>query len=84
MAIALALTDGTTTVTLSGTSPVRGCTYFPQTAQYRNGEWQQVNDTVLRYSGHPPRSLSAFATELALTMSFNGEGHRQTAVPSMA
>jgi uncharacterized protein YbjT (DUF2867 family) len=49
-----------------------------------NGEWQQVNDTVLRYSGHPPRSLSAFATELALTMSFNGEGHRQTAVPSMA
>ncbi len=44
MAISLSITDGTTTVSLSGTSPVRGCTYFPQTAQYRNGEWQQVTE----------------------------------------
>lgn len=44
MAIALAITDGTTTVSLSGTSPVLGCTFFPQTAQYRNGEWQSVTE----------------------------------------
>ena len=44
MAIALAITDGTTTVSLSGTSPVLGCTYFPQTSQYRNGEWQPVTE----------------------------------------
>ncbi len=44
MAIALAITDGTTTVSLSGTSPVMGCTFWPQTAQYRNGEWQQVTE----------------------------------------
>ncbi len=44
MAIALAITDGTTTVSLSGTSPVLGCTFFPQTSQYRNGEWQNVTE----------------------------------------
>jgi hypothetical protein len=44
MAIALGLTDGTTTISLSGTSPVRGCTFWPQTAQYRNGEWQPVTE----------------------------------------
>jgi hypothetical protein len=44
MAVALAITDGTTTVSLSGTSPVLGCTFFPQTAQYRNGEWQNVTE----------------------------------------
>jgi hypothetical protein len=44
MAVALAITDGTTTVSLSGTSPVLGCTFFPQTSQYRNGEWQPVTE----------------------------------------
>ena len=44
MAIALAITDGTTTVSLSGTSPVLGATYFPGTSQYRNGEWQPVTE----------------------------------------
>lgn len=44
MAVALGITDGTTTVSLSGTSPVLGCTYFPQTSQYRNGEWQDVTE----------------------------------------
>lgn len=44
MAIALAITDGTTTISLSGTSPVLGCTFFPQTSQYRNGEWQPVTE----------------------------------------
>ena len=29
----LAITDGTTTIALSGTSPVLGCTYYPQTPQ---------------------------------------------------
>jgi hypothetical protein len=44
MAISLSLTDGTTTVSLSGTSPVLGCTYFPQTSTYRGGEWQNVTE----------------------------------------
>jgi hypothetical protein len=44
MAVALAISDGTTTVSLSGTSPVLGVTYFPQTSQYRNGEWQNVTE----------------------------------------
>lgn len=44
MGISLSLTDGTTTVSLSGTSPVLGCTFFPQTSQYRNGEWQPVTE----------------------------------------
>jgi hypothetical protein len=44
MAIALAITDGTTTVSLSGTSPVLGATYFVGTSQYRNGEWQNVTE----------------------------------------
>lgn len=38
----LAITDGTTTVVLSGTSPVLGCTYFPNTATQKDGEWQSV------------------------------------------
>jgi hypothetical protein len=44
MAVALAISDGTTTVSLSGTAPVLGVTYFPQTSQYRNGEWQNVTE----------------------------------------
>ncbi len=44
MAIALGITDGTTTVSLSGTSPVLGCTFWPQTSQQRNGEWQPVTE----------------------------------------
>jgi hypothetical protein len=44
VAISLSLTDGTTTISLSGTSPVLGCTFFPQTSQYRNGEWQPVTE----------------------------------------
>lgn len=40
----LDISDGTTTVVLSGTSPVKGCTYFPQTAQYRGGDWQPVTE----------------------------------------
>jgi hypothetical protein len=40
----LQLTDGTTTVTLSGTSPVLGCTFFPATSQRRNGIWQDVTE----------------------------------------
>lgn len=44
MGISLSITDGTTTVSLSGTSPVLGCTYFPGTSQYRNGEWQPVTE----------------------------------------
>ena len=44
MGISLSITDGTTTVSLSGTSPVLGCTYFPQTSQQRNGEWQPVTE----------------------------------------
>lgn len=42
----LDITDGTTTVVLSGTSPVLGCTYFPDTAQYRNGAWQPVTESA--------------------------------------
>lgn len=40
----LDISDGTTTVVLSGTSPVKGCTYFPATAQYRGGDWQPVTE----------------------------------------
>ncbi len=43
----LDISDGTTTVVLSGTSPVRGCTYFPATAQYRNGDWQPVTEDAV-------------------------------------
>jgi hypothetical protein len=46
MAISLTISDGTTTVTLSGTSPVLGCTYFPATPNRNNGEWQDVTETV--------------------------------------
>jgi hypothetical protein len=42
--ISLSLTDGTTTISLSGTSPVLGATYFVGTSQYRNGEWQPVTE----------------------------------------
>jgi hypothetical protein len=44
VAISLSLTDGTTTVSLSGTAPVLGATFWPQTSQYRNGEWQNVTE----------------------------------------
>ena len=42
----LQLTDGTTTVTLSGTSPVLGCTYFPATPQRTAGELLPVTETA--------------------------------------
>lgn len=42
----LQLTDGTTTITLSGTSPVRGCTYFPAAPQRNGGELQPVTETA--------------------------------------
>jgi len=42
----LAITDGTTTVVLSGTAPVRGCTYFPGTPQRTLGELQPVTETA--------------------------------------
>ncbi len=40
----LQLTDGTTTIVLSGTSPVLGCTYYPNTPQ-RNGDGE-YNDVT--------------------------------------
>ena len=46
MAISLSLTDGATTVTLSGTSPVLGCTYFPATPERKNGAYADVTETV--------------------------------------
>jgi len=42
----LDISDGTTTVVLSGTAPVMGCTYFPDTAQYRDGDWQPVTESA--------------------------------------
>lgn len=42
----LQLTDGTTTVTLSGSSPVLGATYFPGTPQRTAGELQPVTETA--------------------------------------
>ena len=42
----LQLTDGTTTITLSGTAPVLGCTYYPQTPQRQRGELQSVTETA--------------------------------------
>lgn len=42
----LQLTDGTTTVTLSGTSPVVGCTYFPNTPERKNGAYSDVTETA--------------------------------------
>lgn len=48
----LAITDGTLTVVLSGTAPVRGCTYFPDTAEYRDGDWQRVvEDATVNLQG---------------------------------
>lgn len=42
----LQLTDGITTITLSGTAPVLGCTYYPQTPQRQRGELQSVTETA--------------------------------------
>lgn len=42
----LAITDGTTTVVLSGTSPVLGCTYFPSAPARNGGDWQPVTETA--------------------------------------
>lgn len=42
----LSISSGATEVVLSGTSPVRGCTYFPSTAQQQAGEWQPVTETA--------------------------------------
>ena len=42
----LDISDGTTTVVLSGTAPVRGCTYFPATAQMSGGAWQAVTESA--------------------------------------
>lgn len=42
----LQLTDGTTTVTLSGTSPVTGCTYFPNTPERKGGAYSDVTETA--------------------------------------
>jgi len=46
MSISLDISDGTTTVTLSGTAPVLGCTYFPATATLRDGAYQPVTETA--------------------------------------
>lgn len=43
----LDISDGTTTVVLSGTSPVTGCTFFPKTSQYKNGDWQPVTEDAI-------------------------------------
>ncbi len=42
----LAITDGATTIVLSGTSPVLGCTYYPTTAQRAGGVYQPVTETA--------------------------------------
>ena len=42
----LSISSGATEIVLSGTSPVRGCTYFPGTAQQQRGEWQPVTETA--------------------------------------
>ena len=42
----LQLTDGTTTVTLSGTAPVTGCTYFPNTPERKGGVYSDVTETA--------------------------------------
>ena len=42
----LSVSSGATEIVLSGTSPVRGCTYFPGTAQMQRGEWQPVTETA--------------------------------------
>ena len=46
MAISLNISDGTTTVTLSGTSPVVGCTYFPFTPERKGGTYEDVTETA--------------------------------------
>jgi len=43
----LDISDGTTTTVLSGTSPVMGCTFFPITSQYKNGDWQPVTENAI-------------------------------------
>ncbi len=42
----LSISSGATEIVLSGTSPVRGATYFPSTAQQQRGEWQPVTETA--------------------------------------
>lgn len=42
----LSISSGATEIALSGTAPIRGCTYFPDTAQQRAGEWQPVTETA--------------------------------------
>ena len=42
----LSVSSGAIEIVLSGTSPVRGCTYFPGTAQQQRGEWQPVTETA--------------------------------------
>ena len=45
MAVALAITDGTTTVSASrARARCWAAPIFPQTSQYRNGEWQHVTE----------------------------------------
>lgn len=42
----LQVTDGTTTVQLSGAAPIVGCTYFPGTPQRTNGQYADVTETA--------------------------------------
>lgn len=42
----LQLTDGTTTVSLSGTSPVTGCSYFPSAPERKAGVYSDVTETA--------------------------------------
>jgi hypothetical protein len=42
----LRLTDGTTSIILSESTPIRGATYFPDTPQKRDGEWMPVTETA--------------------------------------
>ena len=42
----LTISDGTTTIDLSGTAPVRGCTYYPLTPSTKADELQDVTETA--------------------------------------
>jgi hypothetical protein len=44
--VILQVTDGTTTVQLSGAAPIAGCTYFPSTPQRTNGQYGDVTETA--------------------------------------
>ena len=46
MTISLTISDSVTTVTLSGTAPVIGCTYFPSSPTRNGDTWQDVTETV--------------------------------------